>query len=151
MSRGREFEMESIIKISKVKGPLKVLFHNRLLDKIYIEFKSSELDIYEFWSRMTFSVLTKLGNEFQMAKIAFNRKRITGIFDRQQRKKLLNCYMWSVAIYRWETGTLRKVRSMYLESKTSRFYAGEKTDLNRRITNKEGFESIKGKIEVRRF
>ena len=32
------------------------------------------------------------------------------------RKKLVKCYIWSIALYGAETGTLRKVDQKYLES-----------------------------------
>jgi len=46
-----------------------------------------------------------------MAKAAFNKKRalFTGTFDLELRKKLVKCYIWSVALYGAETWTLRAV------------------------------------------
>jgi hypothetical protein len=42
-----------------------------------------------------------------MAKAAFNKKRAlcTGKMDLELRKKLVKCYIWSVALYGAETGT----------------------------------------------
>jgi len=43
-----------------------------------------------------------------MAKAAFNTKRalFTGTLDLELRKKLVKCYIWSIALYGVETGTL---------------------------------------------
>jgi len=53
-----------------------------------------------------------------MAKAAFNNKRtlLTGTLDLELRKKLLNCYIWCIAVYGAETGTLRSVDRKELES-----------------------------------
>jgi hypothetical protein len=46
-----------------------------------------------------------------MAKAAFNEKRahFTSTLDLELRKKLVKCYIWSVALYGAETWTLRAV------------------------------------------
>jgi hypothetical protein len=42
-----------------------------------------------------------------MAKAAFNRKRaFTSTLDLKLRKKLVKCYIWSIALYGAETWTL---------------------------------------------
>jgi len=53
-----------------------------------------------------------------MAKAAFNKKRtlFTGILDLELRKKLVKCYIWSIALYGAETWTLRVVDQKHLES-----------------------------------
>ena len=52
-----------------------------------------------------------------MAKAAFNKKRapFTGTLVLELRKKLVKCYIWSVALYGVETGTLRVVDQKHLE------------------------------------
>jgi len=52
------------------------------------------------------------------AKAAFNKKRalFTGTLDLELRKKLVKCYIWSIALYGAETGTLRAVDQKHLES-----------------------------------
>jgi len=52
------------------------------------------------------------------AKAAFNKKRalFTGTLDLELRKKLVRCYIWSIALYGAETGTLRAVDQKQLES-----------------------------------
>ena len=53
-----------------------------------------------------------------MAKAAFNKKRtlFTSILDLELRKKLVKCYVWSIALYGAETWTLRAVDQKHLES-----------------------------------
>jgi hypothetical protein len=53
-----------------------------------------------------------------MAKAAFNKKRalFTGTLDLELRKKLVKCYVWSIALYGAETSTLRAVDQKHLES-----------------------------------
>jgi hypothetical protein len=53
-----------------------------------------------------------------MAKAAFNKKRtlFTSTLDLELRKKLVNCYVWSIALYGAETWTLRAVDQKHLES-----------------------------------
>ena len=53
-----------------------------------------------------------------MAKDAFNKKKtlFTSKLDLNLRKKLVKCYIWSMALYGAETGTLRAADLKYLES-----------------------------------
>ena len=46
-----------------------------------------------------------------MAKVEFNKKRalFTSTLDLELRKKLVKCYIWSIALYGEETGILRAV------------------------------------------
>jgi hypothetical protein len=52
-----------------------------------------------------------------MAKAAFNRKRalFTSKIDLELRKKLVKCYIWSIALYCAKTWTLRAVEQKHLE------------------------------------
>jgi hypothetical protein len=52
-----------------------------------------------------------------VAKAASNNKTLfTSKLDLNFRKKLVKCYIWSVALYGAETGTLRAADQKYLES-----------------------------------
>jgi hypothetical protein len=53
-----------------------------------------------------------------MAKAAFNKKMTlsTSTLDLELRKKLVKCYIWSIALYGAETWTLRAVDQKHVES-----------------------------------
>jgi len=53
-----------------------------------------------------------------MAKAAFNKKRalFTSTLDLKLRKKLVKCYIWSIALYGAESWMLRAVDQEHLES-----------------------------------
>jgi len=53
-----------------------------------------------------------------MAKAAFDKKKtlFTSTLDLELRKKLVKCYIWSIALYGAETWTLRAVDQKNLES-----------------------------------
>jgi hypothetical protein len=53
-----------------------------------------------------------------MAKAAFNKKGtlFTSTLDLKLRKKLVKCYIWSIALYGAETWTLWSVDQKHLES-----------------------------------
>jgi len=53
-----------------------------------------------------------------MAKAAFNKKRtlFTSTLDLELRKKLVKCYVWSIALYGAEIWTLRAMDQKPLES-----------------------------------
>jgi len=53
-----------------------------------------------------------------MAKAAFINKRtlFTSTLDLKLRKKLVKCYIWSIALYGAETWTLRAVEQKHLEN-----------------------------------
>ena len=53
-----------------------------------------------------------------MAKTAFSKKknRFTSKLDVNLRKKLMKCYIWSIALYGAETWTLRATDHKHLES-----------------------------------
>jgi hypothetical protein len=55
------------------------------------------------------SPLSKLQTRAAMAKAAFNKKKslFTRKLDLNLRKKLVKCYIWSMALYGAETWTLR--------------------------------------------
>ena len=53
-----------------------------------------------------------------MVKAAFNKKRalFIGTLDLEMRKKLVKCYIWSMAFYGAENWTLRATDQKHLES-----------------------------------
>jgi hypothetical protein len=64
------------------------------------------------------NVLVKLNPGLLWKKAAFNKKRalFTSKMDLELRKKPVKCYIWIVALYGAETGTLRAVVQEHPES-----------------------------------
>jgi hypothetical protein len=64
--------------------------------------------------RCTFEIKCRIA----MAKAAFNKKRnlSTSTLDSELRKKLVKCYIWSIALYGAQIWTLRAVDQKHLES-----------------------------------
>ncbi|MDR5124748.1 reverse transcriptase domain-containing protein, partial [Salmonella enterica subsp. enterica serovar Typhimurium] len=60
----------------------------------------------------------EIRSRIAMAKAAFNKKitLLTSKLSLELRKKLVMCYIWSIALYGSETWTLRKKEKKYLES-----------------------------------
>ena len=62
--------------------------------------------------------LHEIKSRIAMAKAAFSKKKtlFTSKLDLNLRKKLIKCYIWSMALYGAETWTLRAADQKYLES-----------------------------------
>ena len=60
----------------------------------------------------------EIKSRISMAKAAFSKKQTLFInkVDLNLRKKLIKCYIWSMALYGAETWTLRAADQKYLES-----------------------------------
>jgi hypothetical protein len=87
---------DKIMIISRQPFPVKIMIDQKQLDNLG-------------------SMLTDAGRctcetkcRIAMAKAAFNKKRalLTNTLDLKLRKKLVKCYMWSVALHVAETWTL---------------------------------------------
>jgi hypothetical protein len=81
-----------------------------------------------------------------MAKAAFNKKMalFTSTLDLELRKKLVKCYIWSMALYDAETWTLRAVDQKYLESfEMWCWMRMEKISWTDRVRNKEVLLRVK--------
>jgi len=63
-------------------------------------------------------VLVKYKCRIAMAKATFNKKKalLTSTLDLELGKKLVKCYIWSIALYGAETWMLRAVDQKHLES-----------------------------------
>ena len=80
-----------------------------------------------------------------MAKKAFSREisLLTSKLNIELRKKLVRCYVLSIAFYGSETWTLRKLEQKYLESFEMRCWRRmEKIKRSEKITNGQVFERI---------
>jgi hypothetical protein len=82
-------------------------------------------------------------------KAAFNKKEnlFTSNLDLNLRKKLANCYIWSLALYGAEKWTLRKVNQKYLESFEMWCWRRiEKISWTHRVRNEEVLELRRRRI-----
>jgi hypothetical protein len=81
-----------------------------------------------------------------VAKAAFSRKKTfcTSKLDLNLRKKLVKCYIWSIALYGANTGTLQKVHHNYLESfELWCWRRMEKISWTDRVINEEVLDRVK--------
>jgi hypothetical protein len=81
-----------------------------------------------------------------MAKATFNKKRtlFTSTLDLELRKKLMKCYVWSIALYGAETWTLRAVDQKHLESFEMWCWGGmKKISWTDRVRNEEVLLRVK--------
>ena len=64
------------------------------------------------------SCTCEIKSRIAVAKAAFNKKKnlFTSKLDLNLRKKLVTCYVWSMALYGAETWTLRATDQKHLES-----------------------------------
>jgi hypothetical protein len=62
-------------------------------------------------ARCTHEIKTRIAK----AKAAFNKKKTLFTSKLNLRKKLVKCYIWSIALYGAETWTLQKIDQKYLE------------------------------------
>jgi hypothetical protein len=62
--------------------------------------------------------ICEIKSRIAMAKAEFNKKKnlFTSKLDLNLRKKIVKCYIWSMALYGAETWTLRAVDQIQLES-----------------------------------
>jgi hypothetical protein len=115
---GRSYETEMNVEKTKVMRILRQPFSVTLI------IDNKQLNIVEYFKYLG-STLTNDGRctceiKFRtaMAKAALNKKRVlfTSKMDLELRKKLVNCYIWTIALCSAETWTLRAVDQKYLES-----------------------------------
>jgi hypothetical protein len=80
-----------------------------------------------------------------MARAAFNNKKnlFTSKLDLNLRKKLVKCYIWSIALYGAETWTLRKIDQKYLESSEMWCWRRMEISWTDRLRNEEVLHRVK--------
>ena len=114
---GRCYGMEmnvvktKVMRISRQPFPVKIIVDQKQLENVEFKYLGSMLTND---GRCT----CKIKSRIAMAKAAFNKKRavFTSMLDLKLRKKLVKCYIWSVALYYAETWTIHAVDQKHLES-----------------------------------
>jgi hypothetical protein len=97
-------EKTKVMRISRQLLPVKIMTEQKLESFEILKYLGSLLTND---GRCTCEIKSKVA----MAKTAFNKKRalFTSTLDLELRKKLVNCYIWSIALYGAENWTLRAV------------------------------------------
>ena len=115
---GRSYGMEMDVEKTKV------MRYSRQLFPVLIMIDQNQLENVESFKYLG-SILTNNGRStceikcrITIAKAAFNKERtlFTSALDLELRKKLVKCYIWSIALHGAETWTLRTVDQKHLES-----------------------------------
>jgi hypothetical protein len=100
------------MRISRQPFTVKIMIDQKQLENVkYFKYLSSMLTNN---GRCTCEIKCSTA----IAKAAFNKNKalFTSTLDLKLRKKLVNCYIWSIALYGAETWTLRAVDQKHLES-----------------------------------
>ena len=97
--------------------------------------------------------ICEIKSKIAMAKTAFNKKRalFTSTLDLKLRKKLVKCYIWSIALYGAEIWTLRAVVQKHLESYEMWCWRRmEKISWTDHVRNEEVLQRVQEKRNCRR-
>jgi hypothetical protein len=105
-------EKTKVMRISRQPSPVKIMIDQKQLEN---------MESFKYLG----SILTNDGKctceikcMITMAKATYNKKSnlFTSTLDLELRKKLVSCYVWSIALYGAESWTLRAVDQKHLES-----------------------------------
>ena len=124
------------MRISRQPFPVTIMMDQKQLENVEcFKYLGSMLTNDE---RCTYEIKSMI----TMAKAAFSKKKtlFTSILDLNLRKKLINCYIWSMALYGAETWTLRAAdqKYEYLESFEMRCWRRmEKNSLTDHVRNEK--------------
>jgi hypothetical protein len=105
-------EKTKVMRISRQPYVIKIMTHQKQLENVeYFNYLGSMITNDARCKR-------EIKSRIVIAKAAFNKKKtpFTCKLDLNLRKKLVQCYIWSIALYGAETWTLRKVSQKYVES-----------------------------------
>jgi hypothetical protein len=114
---GRRYGMEmnvektKVMRISRQPYPIKIMIDQKQLENVeYFNYLGCMITHDARYA-------CEIKSRIAMAKAAFNKKTLfTSKLHLNLRKKLVKCYIWSIALCGAETWTLRKVDQKYLES-----------------------------------
>jgi hypothetical protein len=112
---GMEINVEKktkVMRISRQPLPVRLIIDQKQLENVE---SFNYLDsILTNDGRYTCEIKCRIA----MVKAAFNKKRtlLTSTLDLELRKKLVKCYVWSIALYGAETWAFRALDQIHLES-----------------------------------
>ena len=105
-------ERTKVMTISRQPSTVTIMINQKQLENVAcFKYLGSILTNY---GRCTCDIKSRIA----MAKPAFNKKKtlFTSTLDLNLRRKLVKCYIWSLALYGAQTWTLRAADQKYLES-----------------------------------
>jgi hypothetical protein len=133
-------EKTKLMRISRQAFPAKIMIDQNQLENVEsFKYLGSILTNY---GRRTCEIKCRIS----MAKAAFNKKStlFTSTLDLELRKKLVKCYVWSVALYGAETWMLRSVDQKHLERFEMRCWRRiKKISWTDHVRNEEVFLRVK--------
>jgi hypothetical protein len=109
---GMEMDVEKIKSNVNIKATIPSTDYDKSKTTGDVEYFNCLVSVVTSDARFTREIKTRIS----MAKATFNKKLFTSKIDLNFRKKLVKCYIWSIASCGAETWTLRKVDQKYLES-----------------------------------
>jgi len=144
---GMEMDVEKtkVMRISRQPFPIKIMIDQKQLENVeYFKYLRSILT-------NDGRCICEIKRRIAMAKAAFNKKRavFTSTLDLELRKKLVKCYIWSIALYGAETWTLRAVDQKHLESFEMWCWRRmEKIRWTDHVRNEEVLPKVKGQRNI---
>ena len=114
---GRCYGMEMNVEKTKVMGISRQPSPVKIIDQKQLE----NVECFKYLGSMLTNdgrCTCEIKSRIALAKAAFNKNKtlFTSKLDLYLRKKLIKCYIWSMAFYGAETWTLRTADEKYLES-----------------------------------
>ena len=110
---GMEMNVEKtkVMRISRQLSAVTIMIHQKHLENVESFKYLGSVLTNDGWCTC------EINSRTAMAKAAFNKKKTLFIskLDLDLRKKLVKCYIWSMALYGAETWTLRAADQKYLE------------------------------------
>jgi len=105
-------EKTKVMRISRQPSPVTIMIDQNQLENV---------ECFKYLGSMLTNdrrCTREIKSRIAMAKAAFSKKTtlFTSKLDLNLRKKLIKCYIWSMALYGAETWTLRAADQKYLES-----------------------------------
>jgi len=101
----------NVMRISRQPFPIKIVIEQKQLENV---------ESFKYLGNMLTNdgrCTCEIKSRIVMAKAAFNKQRalLISTLELKLRKKLLKCYIWSIAFYGAETWTIRAVDQKHLE------------------------------------